>query len=276
MTVHQVDEDTQARRVVMVTGGAGVIGLAIAQRILRRDGYEVVLACRSEESGREAKARLQRSTGSDRIRFVACNVSRRSEVLKLAERFEGPLHVLINNAAASPPKRTVTKDGIELQFATNVLGYVWMMEAFAPLLSRARPARIVNVASYWAGDLDLDDLEFTRRRYDNNAAYRQSKQANRMLTVAYAERLAPLGISVNACHPGDSSSKLSRDLGFGGSMSADDSAKTPAFLALEPSGIEQTGKYFASSRLASCEFSRDAVAIRKLAQICDAYSARNT
>ena len=54
---------------------------------------------------------------------------------------------------------------------------------------RSAPARVVNVASYWAGGLDLEDLEFKRRRYDNDAAYRQSKQADRMLTVAFAERL---------------------------------------------------------------------------------------
>jgi len=72
------------------------------------------------------------------------------------------------------------------------------------------------VASYWAGDLDIDDLEFKHRPYSNGAAYRQSKQANRMLTVAFAERLAEHRISVNACHPGDVNSNLSNDLGFGG------------------------------------------------------------
>lgn len=271
MTVNQVDEETGRPRVVLISGGNGVIGRAIARRILRHGGHEVVLACRTEQSGQEAKLRAQEGKPGAPVRYVACDLARRRDIFALAASFEGPLDVLINNAAASPPRRSETPDGIEVQFATNVLGYVWMMEAFAPLLSASRPSRIVNVASYWAGDLDLSDLEFKRRRYDNNAAYRQSKQANRMLSVVYAERFAQLGISVNACHPGDVSSKLSRDLGFGGSMTADDSAKTPAYLALDPAGERNTGKYFASERLASCEFSRDLEAMRSLDRICQAY-----
>ena len=98
---------------------------------------------------------------------------------------------------------THTREGIEQQFATNVLGYFWMIEAFIERLKQGSGTRIVNVASYWAGGLDLHDLEFKKRRYNNDAAYRQSKQADRMLTVAFAKRLQPLDITVNACHPGD-------------------------------------------------------------------------
>jgi len=64
-------------------------------------------------------------------------------------------------------------------------------------------ARIVNVASYWAGGLNLDDVEFKNRHYNNDSAYRQSKQANRMLSTYSSSLLAPDGIKVNACHPGE-------------------------------------------------------------------------
>ena len=122
----------------------------------------------------------------------------------------------VNNAATTPRRREETPEGIELQFATNVLGYFWMMTAFRGHLVDSAPARVVNVASYWAGGLDLGDLEFERRRYDNDAAYRQSKQADRMLSVAFAERLRDAGVTANACHPEDVVSTLSRNLGFGG------------------------------------------------------------
>ena len=49
-----------------------------------------------------------------------------------------------------------------------------MMSLFSEILKASAPARIINVASYWAGDLDLSDLEFKRRRYDNGTAYRAS------------------------------------------------------------------------------------------------------
>ena len=62
----------------------------------------------------------------------------------------------------------------------------------------------------------MEDLEFKNRYYNNDEAYRQSKQANRMLTFAFADRLAGKKVTVVSCHPGDVNSKLSNDLGFGG------------------------------------------------------------
>jgi len=41
----------------------------------------------------------------------------------LAAEWEGPLHVLVNNAGTTPRQRMETLEGIEMQFATNVLGY---------------------------------------------------------------------------------------------------------------------------------------------------------
>jgi NAD(P)-dependent dehydrogenase (short-subunit alcohol dehydrogenase family) len=130
---------------------------------------------------------------------------------------------------------------------------------------------VVNVASYWAGDLDLDDLEFKRRPYNNNTAYRQSKQANRMLTVAFAERLHKHGVTVNACHPGDVSSNLSNNLGFGGHESPADGARTPAWLATDPIGQRETGKYFENMQMRRCRFAEDSGKVEALYQACLAY-----
>jgi NAD(P)-dependent dehydrogenase (short-subunit alcohol dehydrogenase family) len=79
-----------------------------------------------------------------------------------------------------------------------------LTDVFTDILKASAPARAVNVASYWAGGLDLTDLEFKRRNYDNDKAYRQSKQANRMLSAAFAEKLKPHQIAVKACHPATS------------------------------------------------------------------------
>lgn len=184
----------------------------------------------------------------------------------------GPLHILINNAAASPRQRQETPEGIEVQFATNVLGYFWMPQLFSDHLKASAPTRVINVASYWAGDLDLKDLEFKRRRYDKGTAYRQSKQANRMLTVAFAQRLKPYTITVNACHPGDVNSRLSNDLGFGGHTSPDDGADTPVWLATDPVGQRETGKYFEQQHETRCKFGEDTAAVEALYAACLSYA----
>jgi NAD(P)-dependent dehydrogenase (short-subunit alcohol dehydrogenase family) len=257
--------------VVLVSGATGVIGGAIARELAATPSYEVVLVARDERRAKKAVETIRRDSGNDDVRFVLADVCRRDSIQALADSWDGPLHVLVNDAGVAPRKRETTPEGIELTFATNVLGYLWMTEAFAPHLERSAPARIVNVASYWAGELELDDLEFQRRRFDNHTAYRQSKQANRMLTVALAERLANRGITVNACHPGDPSSVLSRNLGFGGSQSPEDAARTPVMLAREELGADTTGRYFEHGRQARCQFAADKEAIARLYELCVEY-----
>jgi NAD(P)-dependent dehydrogenase (short-subunit alcohol dehydrogenase family) len=258
-------------RLVMITGATGSIGKAIARQIAGLPGYEVVLACRDEQKALVAARDIVEATGNSRVRVELVDVSRKASIQALAGRWQGPLHVLVNNAAVTPKRRRETPEGIELQFATNVLGYFWMIEAFAEILRASAPARVVNVASAWSGDLDLGDLEFKRRPYSNQEAYRQSKQADRVLTVAFAERLQPLGITVNACHPAEVGSPLSRNLGFALSQSPDEGARTPVWLATSPTGVQETGKYFERMRPVRCRFGEDRRAVEALLAACQAY-----
>lgn len=261
----------QNHPVAIVTGATGAIGKAIARQLAQKN-YDVVLACRNEAKARRAVDEITRLTGNPQVRYELVDLSRRSSIRAMADRWQGPLHVLVNNAGATPPTRQETPEGIELQFATNVLGYFWMIEAFTEYLRQAAAGRVVNVASYWAGDLDLNDLEFKRRRYNNNTAYRQSKQANRMLTVAFADRLKPYGITVNACHPGDVNSTLSNNLGFGGHQSPDEGASTPVWLATSPEVGQVTGKYFERMQERRDPFAGDRQAIETLYQTCLGYA----
>ncbi len=259
------------RLVALVTGGTGAIGKAIARQLAVEHGFEVVITARDESKARRTTDEIGRVPGADLFRYELVELSSRESIYALAERWRGSLHVLINNAGATPRHRLQTPEGIELQFATNVLGYFWMTMAFSDILKRSAPARIINVASYWAGDLDLADLEFKRRRYDNGIAYRQSKQANRMLTVALAERLRGDGVTVNVCHPGEVNSQLSNDLGFGGHELPDVGARTPVWLATGKEGGGQTGRYFEYMRQSDCRFAVDSEAIQRLYEICKSY-----
>ena len=259
------------KRVFLVTGATGAIGQAIARRLAAGPGHEVVLVGRDEGKSRRIAGEIRESSGNEAVRYEIVDLSRQAAIRALVERWTGPLHVLINNAGATPRSRQETPEGIEVQFATNVLGYFWLIQAFSEILSRSIPARVLNVASYWAGDLDLVDLEFKRRRYDNGRAYRQSKQADRMLTAAFARRLEPLGIAVNACHPGDVNSQLSNDLGFGGHESPDQGADTPVWLATDPIGQQISGAYFEHRQAKPDRFVQDAAAVEALYQACLTY-----
>jgi NAD(P)-dependent dehydrogenase (short-subunit alcohol dehydrogenase family) len=265
---------TPSSRVVLITGATGVIGKAIAIGIAAQPGHELVLACRNRAKAERTVRDIARESGNDRVRYELVDVARHDSVAALAARWQGPLHVLVNNAASAPRTREETPEGLERTFATNVLGYYWMTHAFSDALSRSAPARVVLVASYWAGGLELDDLQFVRRRYDNDAAYRQSKQAERMLAAAFAERLRDRGVAVNACHPGDVTSALSHSLGFGGNESPSQSAATPVWLATSPEADAFTGCYFEHQRERSCRFGAERTAVEALFRACQDVAGR--
>lgn len=265
-------DSAPASGLALVTGASGAIGKAIAEGIARDHRFEVVLVCRNEARASAATEAVRRATGNPRVRYELADLSRRASIEAMAAHLTGPVQVLVNDAAVTPRRREETPEGIELQLATNVLGYFWLTRACEPLLRQATGARVVNVASYWAGGLDLEDLEFRHRRYHNDTAYRQSKQANRMLTRAFAERLGADGIAVNACHPGDVSSVLSNNLGFGGHESPAQGAATPVWLATGETGGRVSGCYFEHQREVHCPFVRDAGAVEALYQACLGYA----
>jgi len=269
-TMRDLDTDHD-HRLALVTGATGAIGKAIALEIARQPRYSVVLLCRDCQKAGEVAGEIATLSGNEQVRHEIVDLSSKKSIQDLAERLREPVHVLVNNAASSPRTRQETSAGIELQFATNVLGYFWLTRALCDQLRAGSPSRVVNVASYWAGDLDLDDLEFNRRPYNNNTAYRQSKQANRMLTVAFAERFREYGITVNACHPGDVNSRLSNDLGFGGHQSPQEGAQTPVWLAIGNIGQRETGRYFADMQIQRCQFAEDRAAVNELYDACMAY-----
>ena len=93
-----------------------------------------------------------------------------------------------------------------------------------------------------------------------------------MLTVAYAERLQPYGVTVNVCHPGEVVSRLSNNLGFGGNLTPVEGAKTPVWLAVSRKGEQVTGKFFDRQREVQCKFAGDRKAIEELYAACLRFS----
>ncbi|MEJ2446930.1 MAG: SDR family NAD(P)-dependent oxidoreductase [Anaerolineales bacterium] len=266
-----MNKSYQNNQIAAVTGATGAIGRAIARKLADMK-YEVYLIARDQARCSQAVEDIKRVTSNRNVYGLIIDLSRQQSIRQAASQWRGPLHLLINNAAVTPPARQETREGIELQFATNVLGYFWMSHYFQNALSAAAPARIVNVASYWAGGLDLDDLEFQRRLYTNQAAYRQSKQADRMLTYVFAKKFQPLGITVNACHPGDVNSRLSNNLGFGGSQTPEQGAKTPVWLGTSQAIAGVTGKYFENQNEVNCPFASQKEDCQSLFDICHTYT----
>jgi retinol dehydrogenase-13 len=264
--------DETGRKHTLITGATGAIGMAIAGNIASDRGYYIHIVARDKVKAISLKEKIIRITRNQNVNYYILDLSDRASIYKLADSWSYPVHILINNAATTPRSRLTNHNGVELQFVTNVLGYFWMIQAFKKHLKESAPSRIINVASYWAGGLEMDDLEFKKRPYHNDSAYRQSKQANRMLAVAFADKLAPFNIKVVSCHPGDVNSKLSNDLGFGGHETPDEGARTPVWLATQPFESLESGMYYEHMHETTCQFSHDTNSIEKLYEICNSYS----
>ncbi|GAB3941916.1 hypothetical protein GCM10027614_28060 [Micromonospora vulcania] len=126
--------------------------------------------------------------------------------------WDGPLHILVDNAGvmASPEMRT--PQGWEMQFATNHLGHFALATGLRPALAAADGARIVSVSSaaHLRSSVQFDDIQFERREYDPWQAYGQSKTANALFAVEASRRWADDGILANALMPGAIRTNLQR------------------------------------------------------------------
>ena len=190
-------------RTCLVTGASAGIGLAAAHGLARL-GARVVMAVRNPEKGERARRAVMGATGRE-VEMAVVDLGSRRSIRAFARDFAArhpKLDVLVNNAGIWSERRKVSPDGVELVWATNVLNYFLVTELLLPQLKSAGRARVVNVASQLAGDLDLADVQFERRPWSGRAAYAQSKQADRMLTWALARRLSGTGVTANAMHPG--------------------------------------------------------------------------
>ncbi|MFG2041966.1 SDR family NAD(P)-dependent oxidoreductase [Dactylosporangium sp. NPDC048998] len=202
--------DLTGRRAV-VTGGASGIGVETA-RALAGAGAEVTLAVRDTEAGDRVAADIVATTGNKQVHVGPLNLADQSSVRAFAAAWEGPLHILVNNAGlmASPLARTA--QGWEMQFATNHLGHFALAAGLLPALRAARGARVVSVSSsaHQLSPVVFDDIHFERREYDPWLAYGQSKTANVLFAVEADRRWAGDGIRVNALHPGSIATNLQR------------------------------------------------------------------
>ena len=192
--------------VVLVTGATSGLGLAAAEGFARL-GACVWLLARDPRRGESGRAAVADRSGNADVHVGLCDLSDLASVRQFAARF-GPqvprLDVLVNNAGVLASERTHSADGIELTFATNVVGPFLLTSLLIGLLRRSAPSRIVNVSSggMYTQRIRVDDLQSAVGHYDGATAYARAKRAQVILTELWAERLRGTGVVVHAMHPG--------------------------------------------------------------------------
>jgi NAD(P)-dependent dehydrogenase (short-subunit alcohol dehydrogenase family) len=195
------DIGDQTGQTFVVTGANSGLG-ASAARALAAAGASVVLACRNTANGDVAAA-----TMAGKVEVRPLDLADLGSVRSFAADLD-QVDVLVNNAGvmALPKGRTV--DGFERQIGTNHLGHFALTGLLLPKIT----GRVVTLSSYvhLIGKINLDDLNWERRRYQRWGAYAQSKLANLMFGYELQRRLAAAGAPVKsiAAHPGYASTEL--------------------------------------------------------------------
>lgn len=200
----------------IITGATSGLGRETA-RALASTGAEVSLAVRDTNAGAEAAKDIAATTGNTAVKVVRLELADPATIAHLVGNWDGPLHLLVNNAGIMSSALARTPRGWELQFATNHLGHfalaVGLHDALAAGAVERGEARIVALTSgaHMYSPVVFDDIHFTQRAYDAQLAYGQSKTANSLFAVEATRRWAADGIVANAVNPGGVSTGLQRD-----------------------------------------------------------------
>lgn len=188
-------------KVVIITGGAAGIGLAVAKGFVEV-GAKVVIADFAEDVGANAVIQANESGDGEAI-FAKCDVTSRKDVeamVKTAvERF-GSVDVLVNNAGINVPrllvdpagKEELTEDVWDKVFAVNVKGQFLCAQAAARvMLEQDNGGVLINMSS----ESGLEGSE-------GQSVYAATKAANQNLTRSWAKELGTQGVRVIGVAPG--------------------------------------------------------------------------
>ena len=182
-------------KVVVVTGGAAGIGLAVVEEFLAIGARVAVCDVRAE-------APEYRGATAQNLLYVPTDVTQKSEVdalfSRVLEHF-GTVDVLVNNAGITVPRLLVDEGGeYELDEATwdrvmnvNVKGLFLCSQAAARVMKAKRAGVIVNMSS----ECGLEGSE-------GQSVYAASKGAINALTRSWAKELGKSGVRVVGVAPG--------------------------------------------------------------------------
>jgi NAD(P)-dependent dehydrogenase (short-subunit alcohol dehydrogenase family) len=252
-------------KVIILTGANSGIGKAASIQLATL-GATVIMACRSRERGMQALEEVRCAAASPAVELIQVDIASQRSIRQFVADFKRRhehLHVLIHNAAnfdQTQKEPVLTDDALETIFATNHLGPFLMTSLLLDMLKASAPSRVITVACKGLISYPFLDIDFTNlhgeRYFSGQHAYYHSKQAQLMFTFFLANRLRWTGVTVHCVRVGDVAIPDERlahlprwmlkihELRRKFSITPEQMAETYVWLAADPVGEQQTGKYW--------------------------------
>jgi NAD(P)-dependent dehydrogenase (short-subunit alcohol dehydrogenase family) len=255
---------TMLEKICLITGGTNGIGKATAQALANM-GATVVIVGRNAEKTSQVVSEIRTASGNSNVDSLLADLSSQRDIRRIAAEFKlryPYLHVLINNAGGTFATRQLSVDGIEMTFALNYLAGFLLSNLMLDTMKASSPARIINVSSdaHAGGKIDFENLQ-GERSYSSFEPYGNSKLAIILFTTELARRLEGTSVTVNALHPGLTSTGFGRNnpgilMKIMGVLipligrSPEKGARTSIYLASSAEVQHITGKYFVNCKVA--------------------------
>ena len=218
---------------VFISGSSTGLGL-MAGELLINQGHQVVLHARNAARADDVKRALPKAEGI--VEGDLTTIAGAKDVAARVNDF-GRFDAVIHNAAVGYREgHHLTADGLPHVFSINVLS-AYILTALVE-----RPHRLVYLSSgmHHQAGANLEDILWTKRRWNGSAAYAESKLHDAMLAFAVARRWP--NVLSNSLEPGWVPTKMG---GAGAPDDMDQAHRTQAWLAASDEPEAQvTGRYF--------------------------------
>jgi NAD(P)-dependent dehydrogenase (short-subunit alcohol dehydrogenase family) len=177
-------------KTALVTGSTSNIGYAIAETLLK-EGADVIINARSQDSVDKAVASLKAATGRTPKAFVG-DMGKAEDTARLAKEFPN-VDILVNNVGTfmAKPFAQATDEDWETIYRVNVLSGVRLSRAYLPRMKTQNWGRIIFISSESALQIPVESIH-----------YGMTKAAQIAVARGLAEDCARTGITVNSVLPG--------------------------------------------------------------------------
>ncbi|TFE22695.1 SDR family NAD(P)-dependent oxidoreductase [Cohnella luojiensis] len=197
-------------KIAIVTGGHGGIGLETT-RVLSTAGANVIIGARDVKKAQDNLSAIKN------VEVIHLDLADPQSIDQFAADFlksNRALDILINNAGVANPPTIKDARGFDNQFATNHLGHFQLTVRLWDALIKSGNSRVITLSSisHMLGPIDFGDLNFTKRPYNKDISYGESKTACSLFAVELDKRGKEHGIRAFAVNPGAIITGLTRHL----------------------------------------------------------------